>query len=173
MNVVPSFYLRCKNWQLFLLFFGLFLAAGFVLATLWFHVVVVVSAFCILGWYWSLGLFLNSIGPPGLRQKVGFFRFALIYPALYMLVFMAFSQGPKLASLAIVLPLHLLAMFCMFYALYFVSKCLVLAETSKPASFRDYAGEFFLIWFCPIGVWFIQPRVNRLHAQRRASEQTL
>jgi uncharacterized RDD family membrane protein YckC len=46
-----------------------------------------------------------------------------------------------------------------------VSKNLVLAETSKPASFYDYAGPFFLIWFFPIGVWFTQPRINRLYEQ--------
>jgi hypothetical protein len=45
----------------------------------------------------------------------------------------------------------------MFYNLYFVSKNLVVAETGKPASFHDYAGPFFLIWFFPIGIWFIQP----------------
>ncbi len=53
----------------------------------------------------------------------------------------------------------------MFYDLYFVSKNLVLAETSKSASFYDYAGPFFLIWFFPVGVWFIQPRINRLYGQ--------
>jgi uncharacterized RDD family membrane protein YckC len=56
-------------------------------------------------------------------------------------------------------------MFCMFYDVYFVSKNLVLAETSKSASFYDYARPFFLIWFFPVGVWFIQPRINRLHGQ--------
>jgi uncharacterized RDD family membrane protein YckC len=54
-------------------------------------------------------------------------------------------------------------MFCMLYLLYFVSKNLVLAETRKPASFPDYAGPFFLIWFFPIGIWFTQPRINRLY----------
>jgi len=65
----------------------------------------------------------------------------------------------------LIFPLHLLAMFCLFYLLYFVSKSLVLAETCKPASFNEYAGLFFLIWVFPIGVWFIQPRINRQYAE--------
>src|SRR5262249_22613374 len=44
-----------------------------------------------------------------------------------------------------------------------ISKSLVLAETTKPASFYDYAGPFFLLWFFPLGVWFTQPRINRLY----------
>lgn len=25
-----------------------------------------------------------------------------------------------------------------------------------------FAGEFFLLWFHPIGIWFIQPKVNAI-----------
>ena len=57
-------------------------------------------------------------------------------------------------------------MYCMFYLLYFVSKSLVLAETDKTATFYDYAGPFFLMWFYPIGIWIIQPRINRLYSER-------
>jgi hypothetical protein len=56
-----------------------------------------------------------------------------------------------------------LLMVCNFYVLYFVSKSLVLAERSKPASFYDYAVPFLMILFFPIGIWMIQPRVNRLY----------
>jgi len=139
-----------------------------------FGAVIAVFMFCFFGWIWSLGLFLNSIVQSALRLKVGPFRFALIYPALYVFAFMAvFFQSAKPVLFAIIFPFHLLAMFCMFYLLYFASKSLVLAETGKPASFSDYAGPFFLIWFYPIGVWFIQPRVNRLYAERRDQHQTL
>jgi hypothetical protein len=58
----------------------------------------------------------------------------------------------------------------MFYNLYFVAKTLVLAETGKSASFYNYAGPFFLIWFFPIGVWFVQPRINRLYSEKRIAE---
>jgi hypothetical protein len=29
-------------------------------------------------------------------------------------------------------------------------------------SFYDFSGPFFLLWFFPIGIWIIQPRINRL-----------
>jgi len=34
--------------------------------------------------------------------------------------------------------------------------------THKAAGFYEYSGPFFLIWFFPIGLWIIQPRINRL-----------
>ena len=184
MSVVASFFLRAKHWQIFLLLFGL----GFVgdvaavgsnlsatakssedLGKLGFPLAFMTALFmfCFLGWFWSMGSFLHSIVQPPLRLKTRFFRFALVYPGLYILVFMAFFQSTTTnpALLAIFFPLHFFAMFCLFYDLYFVSKSLLLAETSKPVSFYDYAGPFFLIWFFPLGVWFIQPRINRLYGQ--------
>src|SRR6266496_5324966 len=80
------------------------------------------------------------------------------------------TQNPSPRLLGVILPLHVFAMVCMFYLLYFVSKSLVLAETSKPASFYDYAGPFFLLWFFPVGIWIVQPRVNRLYSERKNAE---
>lgn len=80
--------------------------------------------------------------------------------------FTVIFSNVKSPLIALILLFHLFAMFCIFYGLYFVSKSLVLAETGKPASFYDYAGPFFLIWFFPIGIWFTQPRINRLFAER-------
>lgn len=186
MNAIAGFFLRAKHWQIFLLLFGVFfigqiaVMSSFAAAArspedfgkvgLEFGVVMVLFMFCFLGWFWSMGLFLSSIVPASLRLRMGFFRFALIYPAVYIFAFIAFFESPKPAMFALIFPFHLFAMFCMFYNLYFVSKSLVLAETGKRASFYDFAGPFFLIWFFPIGVWIIQPRINRLYAQKGKAE---
>jgi hypothetical protein len=183
MNVVTSFFLRAKHWQIFLLVFGVYFAGELVLMCITvvkmgsaddfakfelpfgFVMAFFMSAFFM--WFWSMGSFLSSIVQPALKLKTAFFRFALIYPGLYGILFIATFQKFQPRLLAVIVPLHLFAMFCMFYDLYFVSKNLVLAETSKPASFYDYAGPFFLLWFFPIGVWIVQPRINRLFAENQ------
>jgi hypothetical protein len=103
-------------------------------------------------------------------MRSGFFRFALIYPPIYFVFFIATSQNFNPKLLALIFSLHVFAMICMFYLLYFVSKSLVLAETSKPASFYVYAGPFFLLWFFPVGIWIVQPRFNRLYSERKNAE---
>ena len=189
MDMIANVFLRAKHWQIFLLLVGVGFVGdivaiassmsvtaqspeGFGKIGLPLGFVMALFMFCFLGWFWSMGSFLSSIVQPSLRLKMGFFRFALVYPGLYIFVFMALflSTTTNPALLAIIFPLHFLAMFCMFYDLYFVSKSLVLAETNKPASFYDYAGPFFLIWFFPIGVWFTQPRINRLYSERKNIE---
>jgi hypothetical protein len=70
------------------------------------------------------------------------------------------------------IPLSLLAVFCMFYNLYFVAKNLVMAETGKSAAYFDCAGPFLLLWFAIVGVWIIQPRINRLYAEKQSTQAT-
>jgi len=185
MDMIANLFLRAKHWQIFALLVGVGFVGDVVLIVssisatarspqdfgkigLPFGFVMALFMFFFLGWFWSMGSFLSSIVQPSLRLKMGFFRFALVYPGLYIFVFMALFQSSTTnpALLAIIFPFHFFAMFCIFYDLYFVSKSLVLAETSKPLSFYDYAGPFFLMWFFPIGVWFTQPRINRLYAER-------
>jgi hypothetical protein len=188
MNVITSFFLCAKHWQIFFLLFGVFIVGevavmSSILATagspedfgkgsLLFGAVMLPFMLGFLFWFWSMGSFLSSIVHPALRLKMGFFHFALIYPALYVVAFIAAFQSSKPALLIVIFPFHLFAMFCLFYDLYFVSKNLVLAETSKPAAFYDYAGPFFLLWFFPVGIWIVQPRVNRLYSERKNAEPT-
>ena len=70
-------------------------------------------------------------------------------------------QDP-VVPLGLIFPLHLVAMFGMFYALIFCAKSLVMAERQQRVSFGDYVLPLFLIWFYPVGVWFIQPRLNSI-----------
>jgi hypothetical protein len=73
--------------------------------------------------------------------------------------------------MAVILPLHLFSMFCIFYCLYFNAKALKAVEWRRPVTFGDYAGEFFLLWFFPLGIWFIQPRINQLFRNDGNSNQ--
>ena len=181
MSVVRDYFLRAKHWQIFLLLFGMFCVAVFVpftqtkalsgrsleIASPLSWVVLGLAQLSLTVWLWSLGSFLTSIVPSTLRLSLGFFGFALVCAPVYLFLFNFFFEKLMPLVLVFVFPLHLLAMFCLVYSLYFVSKSLVSAETGKPASFSNYAGALFLIWFFPIGVWVVQPRVNRLYAAKK------
>lgn len=179
MDSISQLFLRAKHWQLFLLFFGIFfvgnLAAFISMSSMSalpqaFNRMAAITAgitvpfmFCFLGWLWSTGSFCSSLVRPAQRLSLRFFRFAVVYPGLYIVVFFALFLSIKTWALAVILPLHFFAVFCVFYDLYFVSKTLVLAETGRANSFYHYAGPFFLLWFFPVGVWIIQPRINGLY----------
>jgi hypothetical protein len=121
--------------------------------------------------------------PVRVRGNLGRFQVFMLIPVVYILCISVFvavmSRGFELneyspiAIVSIVLSLHLFSMFCIFYCLYFCAKALKAAELQRPVTFSDFVGEFFLLWFFPIGVWILQPRINRLAADMGNSDQLL
>jgi hypothetical protein len=166
MKAIQAFFLRAKHWQIFVLFAIPQVASFAAIVTMQYMFFIVVTAafgLCVLAWLWFLGSFLSSGLKAQFRMKPGFFHFAVLYPLLYMPVFSWFVFSSANGAVMVIVPLHLLGMACMVYVLYFVSRNLVMAETGMPASFSDYIGTLILFWFFPVGVWLVQPRVNRLY----------
>lgn len=62
----------------------------------------------------------------------------------------------------VIMPLHVSAMLSIFYAMIFAAKTIKSAELNKEATLSDYLGDFFLIWFYPLGIWILQPRIQKL-----------
>jgi hypothetical protein len=107
-------------------------------------------------WLVSISRESNSHLPSSLERSTQPMEAALTYAFLYVLI------GPSLflhtTSMLIVVP-HLAAMAAVFYALWFSARQL--------SSVRDgsYSLEntfvcFLLMWFFPLGVWFLQPIVQ-------------
>lgn len=176
MSAIQTFFVRAKHWQVFAVVVGLFCGGQIVflqsafsspskmgvpvpglIAALFFYA-------CFVVWYWSMGSFVHSVLAPALKQRMGFFGFATVYPLAYLLLFNVLFERLTPLRLLAIFPFHLLAMFCLFYAPGFVARNLAVAERGKAVPFRDYAGALFLLWFFPIGIWFIQPRINRLYS---------
>jgi hypothetical protein len=170
LNIVSRFFLRAPSWQIFMMvcIVGFFASVAQV-AKPWNAVNLfafsfwtsILAAVCEICWQWSLGSFLAGATHPELRMKKTLFRLA-IASSLIVLPLM-FISILKPRGFFWILLIEVFLTVCNFYILYFVSKSLVLAERSKPASFYDYVGPFFMILLLPIGIWSIQPRVNRLY----------
>ncbi len=176
--------LKFKHWQLFLLLmiFPLvfeFIVIGLVaanknpeLAFVLVPVMIILFMGLFFSWIYSLGTHLHKKLPETASMKLTRFKIFLLVPVAYMLflsvflfnLFSVIAGGgqPNPAIFAFILPLHLFSIFCIFYCFYFNAKALKAVELQKPVTFSDFAGEFFLLWFFPIGVWIIQPRINRL-----------
>ncbi|MFN7651888.1 MAG: hypothetical protein ACK5PC_01575 [Cyclobacteriaceae bacterium] len=112
-------------------------------------------------------------------MKITKFKVFFFIPMVYLLILsigmtVLFSNLPQpddrvdeslgfiAGAMAIIVPMHLFSMFCIFYSLYFVAKTFKTVELQRETAFSDFAGEFFLIWFYPIGIWIIQPKINKI-----------
>lgn len=143
------------NWLIFILFVvTLMLCYFYIPAYVSTGPLMVVLAV----WLLSLGTVANNALPEGQDKSIIKLQLALGYGCLYTLIFEWFIYDFN----GVVIPFHLLAVFCMFYSLYFVATRLKSAESGKTATFSDAAAIFMGLWFFPAGVWFVQPKANRI-----------
>ncbi len=148
----------------------------FIYSTIPLVVISLISMIVTFSWNWAVGIGLQSKVPEEAKMKTGWFKFFFFYPLGYIFLFMGAmivmmltisdsQPEPPLflfGSFILIIPLHFLAMFAMFYCLYFIAKTFKTVELQKKVDFSDFAGEFFLIWFFFIGVWIIQPKINKI-----------
>lgn len=168
-------FLKVKHWQIFMVTFGLSFLIQIIMIPITlmgdytmfvmkvFPIIMIIFISGLMGWIWCVGVGLQNKVPSDVTMKVKKFKTLLIIPLIYMLLF-SVSMGSMFsgANVGFVVLLHFFSMFCIFYCLYFVAKTFKTVELQREASFSDFAGEFFMIWFFPIGIWIVQPKVNKM-----------
>lgn len=109
-------------------------------------------------WLWSIGTKLQNNAQERSGLKLLLFKISILYPITYFVfaIFNLHSGGD------FIMPLHFSAMISTLYAILFSAKTLKSAELNREAFISDYLGDFFLLWFFPIGIWIIQPKINKM-----------
>jgi len=180
---------QLKHWQIFI-FIGLPFLLMFFMPFLMFKTSMDFGLIMILMLVWMvslllyillLGILLNSLAKFSKKPNVYLFTllllFSLFYSVFFVTQFMNFGAVDGNHSAVInglfeyLVPMHLLAMFANFYGIRYNAKLLVSIEKGSIVTAKDYLGEFFMFWFIPIGIWAIQPRVNQLCEDIKASSK--
>lgn len=180
--------LLAKSWQLFLAVFvipllilisGLFVPMYVLNGAYFFFVIpiaVVLSQMVIYFWMWSVGHQLFKQLNISSFFSNGTFRFFIAVPVTIILLVLIFwlwgatilgmgqfSMANVLTGLLVfVIPLEILFMVSQFYCFYFVAKVIKTAELNEVVSFDRFTAEFIWLILFPLGLWFVQPRVNKL-----------
>ncbi|MDR7847119.1 hypothetical protein RIU21_10110 [Riemerella anatipestifer] len=182
-NTVPKF-LTIKHWQFFGLLIGLLIVLLFFIyidtfvssydTTMFYFFPLMMLLINVLyfGWLYVLGTNLHKKLPQTEKMNIVRFKIFLLIPVIYFLLqiydFMAMwftkpsLDEPNHLIIALIFSLKLFSTFCVFFCLYFNAKALKAVECQKKVSFSDFTAEFFLFCLFPIGIWIIQPRINKL-----------
>jgi uncharacterized membrane protein YwaF len=161
------FALKAKSWQAFLatvvamlllnvhlddpLIEGLLYAAGLVIY---------------FSWFAALGNVLADWIPRGTHYSRTWFLVDVFFVlAGFSLVAVLFDDhsytGTGLAALPV-----LYLFFALFHVFWFTAVVLVAIEKNSKPEFGFYFRTLLLMLFWPVGVWFVQPRLNRLAAEK-------
>jgi hypothetical protein len=115
----------------------------------------------LLVWFYAIGnAFYNKLRDKG-KLNYRFFQINAITPILALLVGGLIRDSLR-SNPSILFIFSLIALFAIFYCINFAAKVIAMFERNQSVGFADYAGNFFLMWFFPIGVWFIQPKIQKL-----------
>lgn len=139
-------------------------------------VIFILCGFVQFGWVWSVVTKLSKLIPNQVRFPVNRIKFLFVVPILYIcllpfyIVFViktiTYRDEANLIAVAVlglfVFLMHFFSIFCMLHTFFFVAKTVKCAELQRNTRFSDFVGDFFLIWIFPVGIWFIQPRINAL-----------
>jgi len=174
------FFLYLKNWQVFLLTFGLF-PLGFiffssldklifdenpywngfdalVLALLILQTLCMVLTNC---WFYAIGTYLH--------KKYYYNSFVLVVSrigiyATIILSTLAFGVLPLMGirEFALISLAFLTSLVTLIYCSSFSARLLKMAELRRDVAFGEFLSEFFGFLFYPVGVWWLQPRINKI-----------
>lgn len=125
--------------------------------------------FTILFTYWTLGIGerlhakLDKKSPLNIKR----FKFQIWYVVSYMLIILITMGGYEINQdnmqhfgweFWLIIPGHLIMMYCMIHTIYFISRCITTLRNRK----ESYGIYMLGFWFFPIGIWIIQPRIIEL-----------
>jgi len=173
-----NFFLKIKHWQLFLITWGIplildiFTIGNPVLLITFFPYMMVFFVVGTFGWIWSIATTLHSKLPHDVKINLNTFKILFAIPMVYIIGLLIWMSGllysdhapgdDSAAFVLIIVSLHLISMACIFLSLRLAVKIMRSVELGRMAKLNDYIADFILVWMMPIGVWFVQPRLNKL-----------
>jgi hypothetical protein len=158
------FVLTAKHWQVFLylmlgMFINNFTVEGHEDIT---TILSIVGYVMVYSWPLVLGLELYNYLPEKIKLNYNLFVFNgfVALAAHVAVIIVSNGQGMTFDGLSALPGFY--AFYAFLHLLAFPGRTLKSIEMDQKASFNDYIGNFFLVLFWPIGVWFVQPRVNKI-----------
>lgn len=173
-------FIRAKSWQLMFIFVvvpivGLLLLVATIrptfgstiidyamlAATIWINALVI-------AWIYSIVVFFHYTNKLAVSSSIRLFKYLIVYIIFILLANSIFTVFPiadeKIIELMGIpsLVLFLAQIISYLYIGLFVAKTVVILELKTKIKLIDYIGTFFLFVFFPIGIWYLQPRINNL-----------
>jgi hypothetical protein len=164
--------LKLKSWQTFGLIIImpiLLIAIGAVLAkitemkALGFLFAILAALTMMIsyyGWIWATGIALFKQGIFNSKLNLNAFRFLFVF-ALFLFLIITPILEPIL-SVAGLFVIQITSLLSFLYCIYFISAVIRDLESKRNIKNSFMIIDFILIWILPIGIWFIQPRINRI-----------
>lgn len=159
-----DFVLKAKHWQVFIVLMIFVFMVNISIESLPYVNIIMgyLGIFLFMLWYWMLGDSLLNLLPPKIEISNTLFlvngAIIVLSFAVVVIVFNGHYTGNGI--------LGFLWVMYLFYALFqfgtFPMRVLKSLEQRREVSSGEAIGSALLMFFWPIGIWFVQPRINKV-----------
>ncbi len=156
-------FLKLKHWKMFLIWIlGSIQMQIFMKSDIWIISFIIYFGL-IFGWMYSIGKVLNE-------KNAEILKMLNIWSVIYIISMIPFvinfhnmeignyGEMNKLISV----PAGIIAIISIVKVVLISSKSLKQKEENKELTFSNYAKEFFLILYMIVGIWVLQPKLNKI-----------
>ena len=154
---------KLKHWQIFLIWIVLVIVFSLTTRSRLFHLTFMIYIISLIGWIFLVGKFYNRINKKNKVEnyKENFwFVLWIVSAVLYSFEMYAFFNNTTFNTI-----ISFISKFGSFFGcimtLNFTAKAYSQYEKQKKLKFWDYFWNLVLILYMIIGVWVIQPKINR------------
>ena len=166
--------LRLTNFQLLGLLIGVPFVAVIPLTFLTFlspiWMIILVPAILILWfglyftWHWTVGINLHKKLTQTNMLNVNIFKSLFVFMMFYLglSIIVPFLGDVSPTFFGVYSILNFFGSLSLLYCIGFIAKILNSVELNRSAGFKDWIGDMILIMFFPLGIYFLQPRINEI-----------
>jgi len=174
------FFLTADAWQLCLLMvapYAVYKFSNFGHHPISWGILAIYFLVVFLGWVYSVGISANQNLNEQFKISPLFFRIAVVVPFIYLPVFvfgflMPLSEGRISRPPQGLMIVHFLALFAIGYSIWYAAKQYTTLRENRETGFIDYYPVFMGLWFCVIGVWFLQGKLSKTLADSKIADST-
>ena len=129
---------------------------------------ILITTLLLAGWAWPVTKALSRKNSYDPKLKFKKFREILFLAVLYIVLASIFFTVPDLNAseyqwVPWVFTLGgFIWLFWFIFLLKFIARSIATLEQQKPVGFDQYAGYFFGLFFFPLGIWWVNPKIKKL-----------
>ena len=125
-------------------------------------------------WIYSIAFKLCANRINGLLFNIKKFKIILIFASIYVIFLCLYyihslNKSVDLSSFRelrviffVIVPGHIFLAYSYFFLLRFISKAISTLENDKNVTINSYVGYLILLFFFPLGIWWINPKIKSL-----------
>jgi hypothetical protein len=162
-----NIFLKLKHWQIFLIWiFGAIQLSFFIKTDFWF-ISFGIYIVLLFGWIYSIGKVLNAKNSE-LIKKLNIWSIIYIISVIpfgihyHNMSLHSYEKGNNLLSIVG----GILGIVSIIKVGIISATSLKKKEKKECSTFGTYALEFFLILYLIVGVWILQPKLNKIIAEK-------